>query len=55
MTSSSLHARDIVSLVHQQTNLDQHARDGALVITRGEGCRVWDSEGREYIEAMAGL
>jgi 4-aminobutyrate--pyruvate transaminase len=55
MTPNSLHARDIASLVHQQTNLDQHARDGAVIIERGEGCRVWDSEGREYIEAMAGL
>lgn len=55
MTANSLHARDIASLVHQQTNLDQHARDGAVIIERGEGCRVWDSEGREYIEAMAGL
>ena len=55
MTPNSLHARDIASLVHQQTNLDQHARDGAIIIQRGAGCRVWDSEGREYIEAMAGL
>ena len=55
MTPNSLHARDIASLVHQQTNLDQHARDGGMIITRGEGCRVWNSEGREYIEAMAGL
>ncbi len=55
MTPNSLHARDIASLVHQQTNLDHHARDGAVIIERGEGCRVWDSEGREYIEAMAGL
>ena len=55
LTPNSLHARDIASLVHQQTNLDHHARDGALLIQRGEGCRVWDTEGREYIEAMAGL
>jgi len=26
-----------------------------VLIDRGEGCRVWDTEGREYIEAMAGL
>ncbi len=55
MTPNSLHARDIASLVHQQTDLDQHAREGAVIITRGEGCRVWDSEGKQYIEAMAGL
>ena len=55
MHPNSLHARDIASLVHQQTDLDQHSRDGAIIIDRGEGCRVWDTEGREYIEAMAGL
>ena len=55
MTPNSLHARDIASLVHQQTNLDHHARDGAVIIQRGEGCRVWDSEGKNYIEALAGV
>jgi 4-aminobutyrate--pyruvate transaminase len=44
-----------LSLVHQQTNLDQLRRDGPLRIVRGEGVRVWDEAGREYIEAMAGL
>ena len=52
---NSLHARDIASLVHQQTDLDRHSREGAVLIARGEGCRVWDTEGREYLEAMAGL
>ena len=52
---NSLHARDIASLIHQQTDLDRHSREGGVMIARGEGCRVWDSEGREYIEAMAGL
>ncbi len=52
---NSLHARDIASLVHQQTNLDHHAREGGVIIARGEGCRVWDTDGKEYIEAMAAL
>src|SRR4029078_537980 len=26
-----------------------------LVLTRGEGCRVWDVDGNEYIDATAGL
>lgn len=55
MQPNSLHARGIASLVHQQTDLDRHAQEGAILIDRGEGCRVWDTEGREYIEAMAGL
>ena len=30
-----------------------YRRDLALV--RGEGCRVWDTEGREYLDFMAGI
>ena len=26
-----------------------------LVLVRGEGCRVWDEEGREYLDFVAGL
>ncbi len=52
---NSLSARDIATLVHQQTDLDRHSREGGVLIARGEGCRVWDTDGREYIEAMAGL
>src|SRR5262245_36599916 len=38
-----------------QTNLRTHQQDGPLVIARGEGCRVFDDSGKEYIEAVAGL
>ena len=32
------------------------AVDGAeFVIARGEGARVWDADGREYLDATAGL
>ncbi len=55
MRANSLHALDLAHVVHQQTDLDAHARDGALLIARGEGVHVWDTEGRKYIEAMAGL
>ena len=55
MIPNSLRARDIASLVHQQTDLDHHSREGSVTIARGEGIRVWDTDGREYIEAMAGL
>ena len=52
---NSIEARDIASLVHMQTNLRQHQQEGPLVIARGEGCRVFDDSGRDYIEAVAGL
>jgi 4-aminobutyrate---pyruvate transaminase len=52
---NSLAARDIASVVHMQTNLRVHQEEGPLVIARGEGCRVFDDCGRDYIEAVAGL
>lgn len=55
MNRSELHEMDARALVHQQTDLDDHQRNGAVLIERGEGVKVWDLEGREYIEAMAGL
>ena len=47
--------RDIASVLHPTTDLPALRRDGALVIERGQGIRVWDEHGNEYIEAMAGL
>ncbi len=34
---------------------DQYPEDAPQAIVRGKGCRVWDSEGREYIEYGMGL
>src|SRR3954454_14402679 len=33
----------------------QHVTDRPHVITRGEGVRVWDEDGREYLDGVAGL
>lgn len=48
-------ARDIRNLIHPYTNLDVHRTKGPLIIEKGKGVRVWDDEGKEYIEGMAGL
>ena len=53
--ANSIEARDVASLVHMQTNLRRHQQEGPLVIARGEGCRVFDDSGKEYIETVAGL
>ena len=53
--AGSLAARDLDSLLHPSTNLALHERTGPLVIDRAEGVRVWDTDGKEYIEGMAGL
>jgi len=52
---SNLAVRDIETLVHPYTNLDQFRRSGPLVIERGKGVYVYDVEGKAYIEGMAGL
>src|SRR5947208_14812817 len=38
-----------------QTNLRKHQKEGPHVITRGQGCRVFDDSGRDSIDAVAGL
>ena len=52
---NSLAARDIAYHLHPFTNLKRHEEVGPLVITRGEGVRVFDDAGKEYIEGLAGL
>ncbi len=47
--------RDIANVLHPYTDHRAHAQNGPLVITRGEGVRVFDDQGKDYIEAVAGL
>lgn len=52
---NSAAARDIANLLHPYTDLKAHLEVGPTVISRGEGVRVWDENGRSYIESVAGL
>lgn len=52
---NSTAARDIAYALHPYTDHKQHLIDGPLVISRGKGVRIFDEQGKEYIEAMAGL
>ncbi|TXM64464.1 aminotransferase [Methylobacterium sp. WL120] len=52
---SNLAVRDVETLIHPYTNLDAHRSAGPLVLERGDGVHVYDTEGRPYIEGMAGL
>ena len=47
--------RDVETLIHPYTNLDSFRSSGPFVLERGEGIYVFDSEGRRYIEGLAGL
>ena len=53
--SNSAASRDIASLLHPYTNLKKHETDGPMVIAEGKGVRVYDENGKAYIEGMAGL
>ncbi|PZM12976.1 aminotransferase [Rhizobium tubonense] len=53
--SNSIAQRDIKFQLHSQTNPRRFEEQGPLVVTRGEGVRVFDSAGKAYIEGMAGL
>src|SRR5499426_4563451 len=47
--------RDLETLVHPYTNLAALRETGPLVLERGRGVFVYDSDGKAYIEGMAGL
>ncbi len=51
----SIEAKDLEHLLHPTTNLAQHQANGPKVLSRAEGVYVWDNQGKQYIEAMAGL
>jgi 4-aminobutyrate--pyruvate transaminase len=53
--SNSAARRDIEFHLHSQTNPTQFEERGPLIVVRGDGIRVYDSAGKEYIDAMGGL
>jgi 4-aminobutyrate---pyruvate transaminase len=52
---NSMHARDVASLLHPNTNAREHERLGPMIIEKGSGIFVYDDAGAEYIEGLAGL
>ena len=52
---SNLAARDVETLVHPYIDLATFRDSGPLIIERAQGVYVYDTEGRPYIEGMAGL
>ncbi|HET7718215.1 MAG TPA: aspartate aminotransferase family protein, partial [Bauldia sp.] len=55
LKANSPHARDLAYSLHPYTNARQHEARGPVIIDRGTGIRVYDDQGKEYIEALAGL
>lgn len=55
MPLSNAQMRDVESVLHPYTNLVRLRETGPLIIERGEGVRVYDDRGKDYIEGLAGL
>jgi 4-aminobutyrate--pyruvate transaminase len=55
MPLSNVQARDVQSLLHPYTSLKLLNENGPTILERGRGVFVYDTAGKDYIEAMAGL
>jgi len=54
-TAATLAELDRLQSIHPHTNLRRHEASGPVIMCRGRGVHVYDVDGREYIEGMAGL
>lgn len=55
MPLTNLQTRDVESVLHPYTPLHKLREAGPLVIERGKGVHVFDTQGNAYIEGMSGL
>ena len=55
MSLSNSQMRDVQSVLHPYTNLIKFRDTGPMILDKAKGVRVYDENGKEYIEAMAGL
>ena len=46
---------DLRHVLHNGTNLLDHLERGPHVFVRGQGVRLWDADGHEYLDATSGL
>ncbi len=46
---------DRAHALHPWTNFGSFEKEGSLVIARGEGCYLWDVEGRRYLDVVGGM
>jgi len=51
----SIEARDLEHMLHPATNLRQFHEKGPKVHVRAKGVYLWDNQGKQYLEGMAGL
>ena len=52
---NSLHHTDKTTMLHPYTDARAHEDQGPLIIDHGKGVHLWDTEGKQYIDGLAGL
>ena len=55
LPAGSLAARDAAAILHPMVSPAVIEERGALMMARGKGVYVWDSNGKQYLEGLAGL
>lgn len=55
LPNEALWEMDRAHALHPWTNFGPFEKDGALVITRGQGAWLWDASGNKYFDAVGGL
>ena len=53
--TQSLRQRDLEHVLHAYSHLPTLEKEGCLVISRGEGAYVYDTEDRQYLDGVAAL
>ncbi len=53
--TTELVAKDKAHLLHPVSNLKDMREHGPLILAQGEGVYLWDTDGKQYIDAFAGL
>jgi len=52
---NSLHHSDTSTMLHPYTDARAHETQGPMIIDHGKGVHLWDTEGKQYIDGLAGL
>ncbi len=55
LPNQDLWEMDRAHVMHPWTNFGPFEEKGSLILTRGEGVTLWDTEGRSYLDAVGGM
>ncbi len=55
LDSEDIWRKDRDHLLHPWTHFDSFRDEGSLAIARGDGCYIFDTDGRRYLDANGGL